>query len=368
MSKNRILWICNHSTLMDVECRLLQKLGFEVFVPKVLGDNRSCSVSYEFDASLSIPKKDLETLNKFDFYHSEYSNTITELTNKYFQVAICVNVYPALFNLVKAFAGKIVLRAFGYESDINYESTTRCTRKIKGLKHIFKPKQIVYDNEMMRSLYKIRNRFYLGAAYRQIIDNETPFFKQRSIFLPLGVPQFVWKNEDSWTGGGNNIMFVCSSIENPYYNGIYKQFKNKLGDLPHLIFGSQTKSYPDDNSIVGFLERSDFERYMQTCPVMFYHSQEPRHLHYHPLEAIIYGMPLVFMSGGILEDFGGSDQPGLCHDFDEAHDKLLRILNNDKPLIKAILSQQKKILAEIKDDYVEKFWRENFLPIISEER
>lgn len=367
MMQNRILWICNHSTLMDVECKLLQKLGFEVFVPKVLGDNRSSSISYDFDTTLTIPSEDLDLLNHFDFYHQKWDTKITNLVNQYFQTAICVNVYPAIFNLVKAFSGKVILRAFGYESTINYEQTTSGTPKVMGIRHFFKPKEIIYDNEMMRALYKIRDRFYLGVAYRQIIPNETPFFQKRSVFLPLGIPQSIWKDENTWIGGGKDIMFVCPSIENPYYNEIYKNFKKELGDLPHLIFGTQTKEYPEDKSVMGYLERPDFVHYMQTCPVMFYHSQEARHLHYHPLEAIVYGMPLVFLSGGILEDFGGPEQPGLCHTFSEAHDKLQRILKGDKDLISDILSHQKKILLEVRDNFVLKSWQDNFLPLFKGE-
>ena len=360
MINNRVLWICNHATLMDVECRLLHKLGFEVFVPKVLGDNRSSTVSYEFDKSLTVPPDVLEKINKFDFYHNHWTKEIKILVNKYFDIAFCVNVYPALFNLVKSFSGKIVLRAFGYESNINYEQTTRCTPKVHGLRHLFKPREIVYDNEMMRQLYKIRDRFFLGVAYRQIIPNETPFFRQRSIFLPLGMPQSIWRKQGTWRGGGDKIMFVCPSIENPYYNNIYNDFNKNFGDLPHLIFGAQTRAYPEDKTIVGYLDRPEFDKYMQKYPVMFYHSMEPRHLHYHPLEAVCYGMPLVFMAGGILEDFGGANQPGLCHSFDEAHDKLSRILNGDKKLVNDILLHQKKILNDVSDDFVLNAWQENF--------
>ncbi len=360
MKNNRVLWICNHTTLMDVECRLLQKLGFEVFVPKVLGDNRSSAISHEFDKSLTVPADVLHALNQFDFYHDKWSPNIAAMVNKYFDVAFCVNVYPAIFNVAKSFNGKVVLRAFGYESNINYEQTTACTRKIHGIRHLFKPQEIVRDNEMMRQLYKIKNRFYLGVAYRQIIPNETPFFQKRSVFLPLGMPQSIWKNENTWVGGGDKIMFVCPSIENPYYKGIYDSFKQQFGDLPHLIFGVQNRKYPNDKSIIGFLERSEYDNYMQTLPVMFYHSTEPRHLHYHPLEAICYGMPVVFMGGGILQDFGGANQPGLCRTVADAHDKLTRILNGDAEFVANILSHQKKILNEVSDDFILNAWKENF--------
>lgn len=361
--KLRILWICNHKTLMNAECNLLRKLGFEVFVPKLLGKERSSAINFEYDQTLSIPIKDLLSLNSFDFYNTEYTTEIRELLNKYFSIALCVNVYPALYNLVLNFNGKIILRAFGYENDINYEQTTNCTPKIKGLKHLFKPKEITYDNVMMRKLCKIKDRFYLGVGYKNIIKNETPFFAKRSIFLPLGVPDFIWEKKNTNNGSLKKLMFVCPSIENSYYGNIYNKFKLDFEDIPHLIFGKQHREYPEDKTIMGYLKTEDFDNYLKSCKVMFYHSTEKRHLHYHPIEAIIYGMPLIFMKGGLLEYFGGSNQPGMASSTEEAKQKIYRILNEDNDFIKEIKEKQKKILSEFKDEYIIKTWKENFLPL-----
>lgn len=359
----RILWICNHKTLMNAECNLLMKLGFEIFVPKLLGNERSSAINFEWDKTLSIPHEDLLKLNSFDFYNSEYTLEIKEILNKYFSIALCVNVYPALYNLVTNFSGKIILRAFGYENDINYEKTTTCTPRIKGLKHLFRPKEITYDNIMMRNLCKIKDRFYLGVGYKSIIQNETSFFAKRSVFLPLGVPDFIWKKKNTNNGRLKKLMFVCPSIENPYYGNIYNEFKLNFGDIPHLIFGKQNREYPEDKTIMGYLKSDDFDTYLRSCKVMFYHSSEKRHLHYHPIEAIIYGMPLIFMKGGLLEYFGGSNQPGMACSVEEAKEKIRRILNEDRDFINEVKENQVKILTEFKDEFIYETWKENFLPL-----
>lgn len=72
---------------------------------------------------------------------------------------------------------------------------------------------------------------------------------------------------------------------------------------------------------------------MREMRIIFYHSQEPRHIHFHPFEAIKAGMPLVFMSGGILDQFGGSKLPGRCTSIEEARQKIRRILDGDQNLI-----------------------------------
>ena len=63
MSKKRILWLFNHSSLRSFEVPLLVKMGYEVYCPKSydfeIGDF-SCTITYEYDRTLTIPKDVLE--------------------------------------------------------------------------------------------------------------------------------------------------------------------------------------------------------------------------------------------------------------------------------------------------------------------
>jgi hypothetical protein len=95
---------------------------------------------------------------------------------------------------------------------------------------------------------------------------------------------------------------------------------------------------------------------------MFYHSQEERHLHYHPLEAVVAGMPLIFMAGGLLEKCGGSDQPGMCRTYEEAREKIARLQRGDTKFCEAVRESQRKILEPFESDYCTQEWKKNFLP------
>ena len=362
-TKKRVLYMIPHTTLVEFECNLLKDLGFEIYLPKSTGKLRSCSINYEFDTTLSIPKNIIDYSNQWDFFGEEIPSEIFNFANKYFDAVIVPNIYPLAYSFAKHFQGTFILRAFGYEKDTTYESTTQNVERIHGIKKFFKPKEIIYDNEMTRLLYKKRNKFILGCAYKEIIENETPFFKRHAIYLPLGIGESIWKNEKSWNGNINKIMFVCPSIHLPYYREIYNLFKQNFSEIPHSIFGAQKKQYEDPN-IIGYLERDDYDTALQNYKVMFYHSQEPRHLHYHPLEAIIFGMPLIYMTGGILEKCGGKDQPGMCNTYKEAKDKITRILNNDTAFINMIKEKQNKILNDFIYENVKQIWEKNFMPLV----
>ena len=123
----RVLWILNHTTLMEWEVPMLLAEGFEVFVPKVLpvGPNgRTATVTDVHDASLTIPAADLALLNTVNFYDQPLSGRTAATINRHFDVAIAASVFPGLHYLLRCFRGRIFMRAFGHAGDFDYESAT----------------------------------------------------------------------------------------------------------------------------------------------------------------------------------------------------------------------------------------------------
>ncbi|MCY2952436.1 MAG: hypothetical protein NTU53_10715 [Planctomycetota bacterium] len=120
----------------------------------------------------------------------------------------------------------------------------------------------------------------------------------------------IFNCRDIWTGTAPRVLFVCPRItSHPYYYGrIYKNFKRDFGDLPYLIAGAQPKPVDDDH-VVGLLDNVQYEALYRKSRGMYDHSREPRHLRYHPVEAMIYGMPVIHMKGGLLKAFGDPDGP-----------------------------------------------------------
>jgi hypothetical protein len=390
--QSRILWILNHTTLMEWEVPMLINNGFEVYVPKLLpvGPNsRTAKVTDEYDATLSIPKKDLEYLNAVNFYENNIPSEAAQIMNRYFGNCICAYIFPGLYYVLKTFQGKLFMRAFGHAGDMDYERATttvpnqslelslpksalqRLRRSIKvGINRTLNPAGIKHHNVIMDEMYSCKNRCYLAAAYSEILSNESHFLKTRGLFMPLALPPSILKHTDSWTGGDERVLFVCPNIDQiDYYARIYRQFKAELGTLPHAIAGRQSldgvedQKKTQDSSILGYISRDELDRYMKKCSAMFYHSQEPRHLHYHPLEAIVTGLPLVFMDQGLLEKLGGSDQPGLCRTYSEAREKLERLVSGDKKLAMTIQDRQRSILNHFDPHYCESEWKKSFIPL-----
>lgn len=356
LKNKRILWLLNHTTLREFEIPLLLSLGFEVYTPKRIPEvikEWSGSVCHDYDKTLSISKEHLELLNQHDFYDEPIPKHIAAIINQYFGYAFCM-FYPSLLsNVVNHFSGHILLRAFGVDKTVTYGSLI-----ISSLGRPFLDK-----------IKSLDNRFWFSQCYPHLHEVEPKFLRSRSVYHPLGLSGNILKFKNSWIGGEKKILFFCPRINaSPeYYGKVYKKFKQNFGDLPHRIAGHQPIPVKDPN-VIGHQSREIIERWFKTHDVLFYHSQEPRHLHYHPLEAIIFGMPIIYMRGGILEKLGGANQPGACQTYAEAHEKLSNILRGDKKLIEEIRSAQEEIIKFFMYEHSEEHWKENFVNNIIKNR
>jgi hypothetical protein len=388
--KPRILWILNHTTLMEWEVPMLLELGFEVYVPKHLpsGPNsRTARVTTKYDSTLSIPKEDLEYLNTLNFYEHPMSKQTADVLNRYFANCICAYIFPGLYSMLQSFRGQIFMRAFGHAGTIDYEAATdtvpiatlpegystrwhRLAKRFLGMQRwIVKLAGIKSKNPIMREMFIARHRIFLAAAYQEIIDNERPFLQSRSLYMPLALPDSIMQHSGAWRGGNPRVFFVCPNIDQiDYYRQIYLRFVEELGCFPYWIGGRQELGGPEqepvtkDPNILGYIDRARYDELINTCTCMFYHSQEERHLHYHPLEAVVSGMPLIFMGGGLLEKCGGSDQPGLCRTYEQAREKIRKLLAGDVSLRDRIRQAQRKIIEPFDSEYCKQQWRKNFLP------
>lgn len=342
----RILWLLNHTSARKVEVPLLLELGYEVFCPKSFSyesGDYSASVTYEYDASLSIPEKDLERLNRIDFYES-FSADDMELMNQYFDGIIVAPYSTNILQLVKRFHGIIIFRLFSLLAN---EYT-----------------QILFsiDKHLLTYISRSIDRIFFATAYNNLFDEESSILKNRELVLPL--PLKDAQPMRRWVGGDGQFLFVCPKIRsNPYYEEIYETFKKDFGDLPHVIGGAQPIPVTNDPHVAGFLPNKAYEYNMTHLAAMYYHSQAPHHLHYHPLEAVRIGMPLVFMGGGMLDHLGGKSLPGRAATVHEAHKKLEHLLNGDRSFIRAVTESQEVLLQPFTMEHCRPYWQRGFQQI-----
>ena len=330
---------------MPYEVPLLVKLGFEVFTPKIASNKvRSNSISYDFDSSLTIPREVLEILNRFDFYESEWPAQITSMLNEHFGLAFSIPVGRQFEEVVGKFYGQIVLRLFGSLNENTYKKTL----------------EIMYGPQLLLMLNEISSRFWFGEAFDCLHECEPEFFKSRSLYLPIGLPDEYFKNKNKWRGGNGKILFLCPDIiTDDYSANEYGKFKRFFGDLPHVIVGTQQVPV-EDPCVVGFVSDEELEHLYLECEVMYYHSIERRHVHYSPIEAAICGMPLVYFKESLLGRLSDSDCEGGVNTVEEARTLIGEILAGNKALSDRLRTVQSSLGFHFSDEYCRPVWERNF--------
>ena len=336
----RILWLHNHTALGNFALPLLSEMGYEIYCPKCFqagyGDG-SASVTYAYDAGLTIPKADLELLNRTDLY-DKIPPEVMKVINAHFEIAM-VHYFPLqLASLVRSFRGVLVFQAFGLLLETSY--TQEICRAL-GL-------------GFLKEIQAMGDRFYFAQAYTHLKDIECDFFKTRTVDLPLGIPS---KQQKDWTGGDSRFLFVLPRINtSAYFRQIYQNFSRDFKDFDYIIAGAQPIAVEDDPHVSGFLPKQEYQRVMNESAAMFYHSTERNHIHYHPFEAIQNGMPVVFMAGGIMDLLGGEKLPGRCKTIAEARKKLAALCRGDEGLRAAILQSQDVVLEHFSFSRCKQCW------------
>jgi len=340
----RILWILNHRTLMPYEAPLIQRLGFEIFIPKIYPKTgfRSFTVDASYDATLSLPADVLEVLNGFNFYEDEWTPEISTLTNRYFGCAFVIPHAPLLEEAVDHFEGQIVLRAFGLDNERTYKGVIEelCSRSI------------------MRKIEGIKERFWFGEGYDHLHEAEEPLFVERALFLPIGIPDSFFSTAHQWIGTEKKILFFCpNAVTDAYYSKVYREFKRDFGDLPHVVVGAQDVPV-DDPHVAGSVSDAELKRLYLECGVLYYHSTEVRHVHYSPIEAAINGMPVVYRAGSLLDRLSRGSTKGRVESVAEARSLIQRVLSSDASLIAEIKGDQEAIAFHFSDAYCGPMWHE----------
>jgi hypothetical protein len=335
--RDNILYLLNHKTLTDFEVPILLDKGLGIFITKKYNSlSKTNSIQYNsinlYDSSLkNISEDHFKYLSEIDFFnYKEINNNekLMDILNLNFKaIFITLLSYESINYLSKNFNGMIYFRFFGLGGDNSYYNILKVLGVLpeslgNNVKYVFSYKEI-FDFE------KTQNNF---------------FNEENSFYIPLGLPDIIFqKYENIHKRSMNKFAFVCSKIGFcSYYTDIYNKFNNLLDKniFDFIIFGKDNEKYETiDNRIKNNLNDDDYYKNISNSMAMYYHSKEPRHLHYHPLEAIIIGLPLIFHSESLLSSYL-NDSPGKCYSDEEVLEKLTRIKNGDYDFINTIIEYQ----------------------------
>jgi hypothetical protein len=347
--KLRILYNLNHKTAMPFEVELLRRLGFEVFVTRTRFAERDVAMrsaankDSNWDKHLSIDAESLAFLNEQDFYRPLPIKAMS-LVNELFDAVVCIADAQVVNAYVQCFDGLIIVRAYGGDNSFWY---SRSFSNQIGPRHF-------------EDVRRLGERFVFAGIFDSIVKAEVAEYRKYAVTLPLGLPASYFDQEKTWVGGSSNVLALAPDVlHSAYYTEVYRNLKRDFLGYSLRIMGQQ-RIKPEDPAVLGYVSDSEFSSIMSTAAAYLYPSQERRHLHYTPVEAMVTGLPVLFDEEGALSGFFRSKPPGAYSTPKVARHLLDRLLSGDRDLAGAIIRSQSEVLEKMGIDWAYEQWRRVF--------
>ena len=343
----RILYNINHLKLVSDEVPFLLSLGYEVYIPKHLPENTgeatSTGVIDRFDKSLSISAEAKSLLDTHNFYEEKSWGSESDKLAKVIDDNFCMVITAAYSTPIVAFLSglsiPVGIRAFGHAGQMTYSAA-------------FPPevKELILAHKDRRCLFL--------SAYAHLAEVEREF-KEMFIFAPvvLGPEGPYFERVVTCKA----VLLQCSRVNvSPYYtekaNKFLADFRGSGLDV--AMYGTELGKFNDTRNL-GRLSTREISRLFSSYSAMYYDSVEPRHLHYHPLEAMYAQMPVVFLQQGMLARLM-PDSPAKSRDVGDAQWKLRRLVDGDADFEAEIVWHQNALLQTLKRSNNVHEWRAVF--------
>jgi len=333
--KKRIFWLGMHKVLVQTELVRLRELGFEVFNPAYLSPYKDQSANMEWDHKqpTTLPRDVFERLSNFNFFYNEIPTEISDLLNRYFDAVIVTISFTWLDAVLSSgYIGKVIYRTYGQPYSLS--------DKLKAIGQIAK--------------ISSHSDFAFMPHASETLDQEHAWFREMAQVTPYCLTEDVFAIKDTWgtvSEKRREIMLTCPVIKNIAYAKHYKFLKKHFHEPHYKYYGGQ-HSKVRDPQVVGTLPRKTHLERFQAVSGYLYTYQDPNVCYLPPIEMMVIGGPVLFLTGSLLDRFFDKNAPGRCHSIEEAKEKADRLLNGDKAFIDALIESQKEVRKRYSPEYV----------------
>jgi hypothetical protein len=324
-----------HKILVRTELVQLRKLGYEVFNPPYLSSVRDQSAHLDWDKNqpTTLPKEVFDKLANYNFFYNHISEEISGLLNAYFD-AVIVTIHPDwLLRILKSYQGKLIYRTYGQ------------TLPLSG--HLYANGSFSYIES--------HKDFYFSPHAEEVMDGEHSWLRERSVVIPYCLTEDVIKDRGTYDLNGKKsgtVAVTCPNIKDRHYFAHYKILKKNLPAETYKFYGVQLEPSKDPQ-VVGTLSREELTRRFLASNAYLYTYTNPQTCYLPPIEMMIFGGPVVYLRGSLLDKYYRKDpSPGRAESFEEAKSICNRLLNGDLELASSIIASQKKIFERYDPDHV----------------
>jgi len=325
-SRGRIFWLGAHKLLVNTELARLRELGFEVFNPPYLSHVNDQSADTRWDGTqfTTLPPEVFQRLSRYNFFYNAIEPEIAELLNEYFDAVVVTIVARWAREMLRAYKGPCVFRAYGQTSFLTSDFETIGARR----------------------LIEKRENFYFCPHSDETLDGEADWLRARSQVVPYCLSSEVLDWRGRWTESGEHngdILITAPNIGgNPFHRAHYQFVKEYFYQDHFKLVGVQPVEV-DDGQVVGSLHRDEQLEMFAQASGYLYTYRDSRVCYLPPIEMMIMGGPVAYLSGSLLARYIGKGGPGEARTVVEAHRLCNAMRAGDRVLIREIVESQKSV-------------------------
>lgn len=339
--KLRILYGASHRILRYEEVALFINAGFEVIPIKEHWelfktyesglDDSSDPLYPRWRDSCSIPDGVLERIQAIDLFcyqdldarAGKVNYQDAKLLNTWIDIIYIPNLLPAVPRVLGWFEGLTLFRVFGEGKIMTYDEWAVKSKVDLSLLRTYDARYATML--MLHALDGVEHANILGSN----VFHVGPCVSESRITQ-------YWQAEQARVICNITLSYIS---ENRHWQEIYEQLNYELGSLPLRFLGKNNKEHElikNDERIVGLIENvEEFSGLLTDCRCLLDVGTSPFHIHYTPIEAVVMGIPVIFLeSSGFAQEILRIIPKeelldcGLCQDFSEAKEIIQHCLDD----------------------------------------
>lgn len=336
----RVFFLTNHKILVRTELPRLRALGLEVFHPRYRPKNaqhQSASEDWDDAQPSTLPAATFATLAAQDFFYTAITDEAAALLNEHFDAVIVTSDPGWLAEIVRVYRGRVLFRAYGQVVNLS---------------------EWLFERGALRAIVA-RDDFWFVPHASEAVAPEHAWLKERMAIVPYVPANEALSLQGAWTLDAphdDEIMVACPNLANPFYAAHFRYLKRRFNDPVYRYYGVQTTRVHDPH-VVGTLPP---EEYFASFPRVagFLDAHRIATVCFlPPIEMMLAGGPVIFLTGSLLDASMPRDAPGRAHDEAEAHAKCMSLLpghaSYDRDFVSRVIASQ----AELRSRYLpEQVW------------
>ncbi|WP_372400720.1 hypothetical protein ABMY26_35835 (plasmid) [Azospirillum sp. HJ39] len=324
--KGRIFWLGAHKLLVGTELARLRALGYEVFNPPYLSHVSDQSVAATWDQSqpTTLPPEIFDKLSKYNFFYNSISPEIAEILNTYFDAVVVTIVARWMSEIVRVYDGTCIYRAYG-QTHLLAEEFELCG---------------------VRPLIESRDNFHFCPHADETMEQEADWLRNRGTVIPYCLSEDIFQHRGIWdasTDRNDSILVTAPNIlGNPFHRAHY-DFLTEFFHQKHFKYCGVQLIDIDDDHVPGSLDRKTQLRMFADASGYLYTYRDPRVCYLPPVEMIVLGGPVAYLSGSLLARYIGKGAPGEAASVMGAHRIVDSFRAKDRVFIDEVRQSQKHV-------------------------